>query len=167
MSDVNVVSGHVVDAAFHIHYRLGPGLFESVYARLLERKLLKRGLAVERQARVAFEFDGEHFDNGFRADLLVERCVLVEIKSVVELTPVYFMQVRTYLRLLNYPVGLLINFNVDLIKNGIKRLTNDRSPYGSTFMLGPQMNRHPQPGSTETGIPNNVSSEKGSLGDGE
>jgi GxxExxY protein len=92
MRDVNDVSGQVVDAAFHIHYQLGPGLFESVYERLLMRSLLKRGLAVERHARVGFEFDGERFDNAFRADLLVEGCVLVEVKSVVELTPVYFMQ---------------------------------------------------------------------------
>jgi GxxExxY protein len=135
MSDVSVVSGQVVDAAFHIHYQLGPGLFESVYEHLLERSLLKRGLAVERQSRVGFDFNGERFDNAFRADLLVEQCVLVEVKSVVELTPVHFMQVRTYLRLLDYPVGLLINFNVDLIKHGIKRLLNNRSAYGRTIRL--------------------------------
>jgi iron complex transport system substrate-binding protein len=135
MSDLNSVSGQVVDAAFHIHYPLGPGLFESVYERLLERSLLKRGLSVQRQASVEFEFDGERFRNGFRADLLVEGCVLVEVKSVVELTPVYFMQARTYLRLLNYPVALLINFNVDLIKHGIKRITNDRSPFGKRIGL--------------------------------
>ena len=132
---MNLVSGQVVDAAFHIHYQLGPGLLESVYERILERSLLKRGLAVERQTRVGFEFDGERFDNAFRADLIVERCVLVEVKSVVDLTPVYFMQVHTYLRLLNYPVGLLINFNVALIKHGIKRLINDRSPYGQNNRL--------------------------------
>jgi len=103
VSEVNAVSGQVVDAAFHIPYQLGPGLLESVYERILERSLRKRGLAVERQSRVGFEFEGERFDNAFRADLLVERCVLVEVKSVIELTPVYFMQVRTYLRLLNYP----------------------------------------------------------------
>jgi iron complex transport system substrate-binding protein len=130
VSDPNAVSGQIVDAAFHVHYQLGPGLFESVYERLLERSLLKRGCAVERQVPVAFEFDGEQFASAFRADLLVEACVLVEVKSVVELTPVHFMQVRTYLRLLNYPVGLLINFNVDLIKHGIKRLVNDRSAHG-------------------------------------
>ena len=73
MSEVNAVSGQVVDAAFHIHYQLGPGLLESVYERILERSLLKRGLAVERQSRVGFEFDGERFDNAFRADLIVER----------------------------------------------------------------------------------------------
>jgi len=131
MSDVNLVSEQVVDAAFHIHYQLGPGLFESVYEQLLDRSLRKRGLAVERQAPVGFEFEGERFQNAFRADLLVEGCVLVEVKSVVELAPVYFMQVHTYLRLLRYPVGLLINFNVELIKYGIKRLVNDRSPYGT------------------------------------
>ena len=135
MRDLNFVSGQVVDAAFHIHYQLGPGLFESVYVRLLERSLLKRGLLVERQAEVGLEFDGERFDNGFRADLLVDGCVLVEVKSVAELTPVYFMQVHTYLRLLNYPVGLLINFNVDLVKHGIKRITNDRSPFGNRIRL--------------------------------
>lgn len=136
MRDLNSVSGQIVDAAFHLHYELGPGLFESLYEHLLQRSLIKRGLTVQRQARVGFEFDGERFDNAFRADLLVEGCVLVEVKSVVELAPVYFMQVHTYLRLLNYPVGLLINFNVDLIKNGIKRLVNDRSPFGR-IRLGP------------------------------
>ena len=129
------VSGQVVDAAFHIYYKLGPGLFESVYERLLARSLLKRGLVVERQVPVGFDFDGERFDNGFRADLLVDGLVLVEVKSVVELAPVYFMQVHTYLRLLNYPVGLLINFNVDLIKHGIRRITNDRSPFGKRIRL--------------------------------
>ena len=95
--------------------------------------------------RVALEFDGERFDDAFRADLLVGGCVLVEVKSVAELTPVYFMQVRTYLRLLNYPVGLLINFNVDLFKNGIKRMTNDRLPQGTRSRLA-----YPQPVSTKT-----------------
>ena len=123
------VSGQVVDAAFHIHYKLGPGLFESVYEHLLERSLIKRGLAVQRQALVDSSSMAS-FDNGFRADLLVEGCVLVEVKSVVELAPVYFMQVHTYLRLPRYPVGLMINFNVDLIKHGIKRMVNDRSPFG-------------------------------------
>ena len=135
MRDVNDVSGQVVDAAFHIHYQLGPGLFESVYEHLLERSLLRRGLAVQRQAPVAFDFDGERFENAFRADLLVEGCVLVEVKSVVDLIPLHFMQTHTYLRLLDFPVGLLINFNVDLIKHGIKRLINSRSPYGKRIRL--------------------------------
>jgi GxxExxY protein len=136
VKDVNAVSGQVVDAAFHIHYKLGPGLFESVYERLLERSLIKRGLAVERQAPVSFEFDGEPFSSAFRVDLLVEGCVLVEVKSVVELAPVYFMQARTYMRLLNYPVGLLINFNVVRIKDGIKRLINERSEFGRIRLDG-------------------------------
>jgi GxxExxY protein len=135
MRDVNYVSGQVVDAAFHIHYQIGPGLFESVYERLMVRRLVKRGFSVEQQAPVAFEFEGERFENAFRADLLVDHCVLVEVKSVPELTPVCFMQTRTYLRLLDYPVGLLINFNVDLIKHGIKRMTNDRTPFGKRIRL--------------------------------
>jgi iron complex transport system substrate-binding protein len=136
LRDVNVVSGHIVDAAFQIHYQLGPGLFESVYERLLERSLRKRGLLVERQVPVSFEFEGERFEKAFRVDLLVEGCVVVEIKSVNALTPVHGMQVRTYLRLLNYPVGLLINFNADRLKHGIKRFINDRSPLGRIRLTG-------------------------------
>jgi GxxExxY protein len=124
---VNDVSGIIVDAAFHINYRLGPGLFESVYERLLARDLTRRGLHVERQKAIGFEYDGEWFANGFRADLLVDHSVLVEIKSVPELAPVFFMQVRTYLRLLDYRAGLLINFDTPLIKLGIKRITDPYS----------------------------------------
>jgi iron complex transport system substrate-binding protein len=122
--DIEETIGHIVDSAYHIHRGLGPGLFESVYERLLARDLTRRGFHVERQKGITFEFNGEWFEDGFRADLLVDHSVLVEVKSVERLAPIHFMQMRTYLRLLNCPAGMLINFNAPLIKNGIKRLNN-------------------------------------------
>ena len=108
--NVEEVSAAVVDAAFHLHRDLGPGLLESVYEVVLARMLDRRGLKVERQKTVAFDFDGMHFDDGLRVDLMVEDCLVVELKSVEILAPVHPKQLLTYLRLLNLPLGLLINF---------------------------------------------------------
>jgi len=124
MTDLNRISGEIVDAAFHIHSKLGPGLLESVYETILAGELEKRGLFVERQRIVPIEFEGMRFDEGFRADLIVENAVIVELKSVEHLAPVHFKQLLTYLRLLDYRLGLLINFGAPLIKDGIKRIAN-------------------------------------------
>lgn len=120
----NEVTGMVVDAAYRIHIQLGPGLLESVYQALLYRELLKRGLRVEKNVRVPIAFDGVQFDEGFVADLIVEDLVIVEIKSVVSTLPVHKKQLLTYLRLTGKRVGLLINFSVALIKEGIVRIAN-------------------------------------------
>ena len=124
MSDLNRISGTIVYAAFHIHSALGPGLLESVYEAVLARELEKRGLQVERQKPVPIVFDGLRFDEGFRADLIVENCVVVELKSVEEIARVHSKQLLTYLRLLDCRLGLLINFGAPVIKDGIRRIMN-------------------------------------------
>jgi GxxExxY protein len=124
MKDLNSLSGMIVDAAFHIHSTLGPGLLESVYEIVLEHELKKRGLKVARQKPVSFEYDGIRFDEGFRADLIVEDCIVVELKSVEELSRLHSKQILTYLRLLDYRLGLLINFGAPVIKDGIRRIVN-------------------------------------------
>jgi GxxExxY protein len=114
----------IVDASLGIHKALGPGLLESVYEVALYHELIKRGLEVKRQVPVAFVFDGNRYDEGFRMDLLVSGCVIVELKSVEVVHPVYKKQLLTYLRLSGKRLGLLINFNSALIKKGITRIVN-------------------------------------------
>jgi GxxExxY protein len=120
----NKIAKVVVDACFHIHTRLGPGLLESVYVRILEYELIKRGLHVRREVPVPFRYDELEFDEGFRADLIVNEIVILEIKSVEETAPVHKKQLLTYLKLTQIKLGLLINFGAPLIKNGIFRLVN-------------------------------------------
>jgi GxxExxY protein len=120
----NEVAKVIVDAAFHIHKALGPGLLESVYEIVLARELEKRGLKVERQKPVRISYEGATFDEGFRMDLLVEDVVIVELKSVEFLAPVHKKQLVTYLRLADKRLGLLINFGDALIKDGISRVVN-------------------------------------------
>ena len=120
----NEVTGIIVDEAFQLHKDLGPGLLESVYAKLLAHRLTKRGLKVEREKRVVFWYDGMRFDEGLRIDLLVNSEVVVELKSVEILPTVAFKQTLTYMRLTNKRVGLLINFGSALFKNGVKRIVN-------------------------------------------
>jgi len=118
------ITGEIVDAAVKLHRGLGPGLLESVYEQILARDLERRGLTVERQKIISFEFDGMHFDEGFRIDLLVENSVIVELKSVEKLAPVHSKQVLTYLRLMNLPVGLLLNFGAPTLIEGLHRIVN-------------------------------------------
>jgi iron complex transport system substrate-binding protein len=125
-------SAVVVDAAFHLHRDLGPGLLESVYEVVLARMLEKRGLKVERQKCVAFDFDGMHFNEGLRVDLMVEDCLVIELKSVETLAPVHPKQLLTYLRLLNLPLGLLINFGAPTFKAGVKRVVNNHQDFASS-----------------------------------
>ena len=120
----NTITGQIVDAAFRVHSTFGPGLLESVYEAVLANELRKRGLAVVRQLSVPLLYDGIELPIGFRADLMVEDTVIVEVKSVESIAPVHKMQVLTYLRLADKKVGLLINFNVRLIKDGIIRIVN-------------------------------------------
>ncbi|MFL5382394.1 MAG: GxxExxY protein [Longimicrobiaceae bacterium] len=124
MRTTNEITGEIVDVAYRLHSRLGPGLLESVYETVLAGLLQDRGLHVERQKAVSFEFEGHVFDDGLRVDLFVEHAVVVELKSVEKLAPVHMKQVLTYLRLLNLPVGLLINFGADRLKDGLQRVTN-------------------------------------------
>lgn len=120
----NEIAKIVVDAAFHIHTDLGPGLLESVYQTVMTHELRKRGLAVQPQAPISIVYNGVALDKGFNADLLVEDLVIIELKSVEELHPIHAKQLLTYLRLSQKRLGLLINFNTRLIKNGITRVVN-------------------------------------------
>ena len=128
MSDIDTLTSAIIEVAIGIHRDLGPGLFESVYEALLAAALEKRGLQVERQLGVGFEYDGMAFDEGFRVDLLVAGQVIVELKSVPELAPVHGKQVLTYLRLMQLPVGLLINFGASTLREGLRRVVNDHQP---------------------------------------
>ena len=120
----NEIAKIIVDAAFHLHKRLGPGLLETVYEVILANMLQRRGLKVERQVPVAIVFDGIKFNEGFRADLVVEGKVIVELKSVEKVVPVHKKQLLTYLRLADKRLGLLINFGAELIRDGISRVVN-------------------------------------------
>ncbi len=122
--DEEKIAAIIVDSAFQLHNDLGPGLLESVYNVLLADLIRKRGLAVAREVAVPISYHGTTFDLGFRADLLVEEKVCVEIKSVEQFAPVHPKQLLTYLKLLDYRLGLLINFGAPLIKEGIKRVSN-------------------------------------------
>jgi GxxExxY protein len=120
----NEIAKKIVDAAYHIHKRLGPGLLESVYETVLAYELKKRGLNVKRQVPVAIVYDNIKFDEGFRADLIAEDKVIVELKSVEKVSPVHKKQLLTYLRLADKRLGLLINFGSELIRDGISRVVN-------------------------------------------
>jgi GxxExxY protein len=120
----NEIASTIMDASFQIHRELGPGLLESVYEIILARKLTDIGLHVERQVPVPIQFQEMVFDEGFRADIVVERKVIIEIKSVERLLPVHSKQLLTYLRLTGCRLGLLINFGENLLKDGFKRVVN-------------------------------------------
>jgi GxxExxY protein len=120
----NEVAKQIVDAAFQVHTALGPGLLESVYEVVLAYELEKRGLRTLRQQAVPVVYQGTRIEIGFRADLIVEDKVIVEIKSVETVAPVHKKQLLTHLRLADKRLGLLINFNVALIKDGITRIVN-------------------------------------------
>jgi GxxExxY protein len=121
---INVITGSIVDAAMKVHTALGPGLLESTYEACLAYELSKRGLRVRRQAELPVVYQGIQIDAGYRIDLIVEEVVIVELKSVAELCPIFEAQLLTYLKLSGLKVGLLINFNVEHLKEGIKRMVN-------------------------------------------
>jgi GxxExxY protein len=120
----NIIAKDVVDAAFRIHSRLGPGLLETVYEVIMAYELRRRGYEVERQKPIPIVYDDINFEEGFRADLCVNNCVFVELKSVEELLPVHGKQVLTQIRLGGKRLGLLINFGSAYIKDGIERVVN-------------------------------------------
>ncbi|HTJ00064.1 MAG TPA: GxxExxY protein [Dongiaceae bacterium] len=126
---VDQLAKAVVDAAFAVHTELGPGLLENAYEACLSRELQLRGINHQRQIPVPLDYKGIRVEIGYRADVIVEEKLLIELKAVDELLPVHTAQVITYLRLKKFPFGLLINFNEVLIKNGIHRVLNvPRSP---------------------------------------
>jgi iron complex transport system substrate-binding protein len=131
MQALDDITGAVIDAGVKIHRELGPGLLESVYEVVLAREVERRGWRVERQRPVRIEYDGVVFEEGFRADLLVEARVLIELKSVERLAPVHSKQLLTYLRLMHLEVGLLINFGNATLKEGLHRVVNGLLPSAS------------------------------------
>jgi len=126
--ETNDFSSVIVDSAYKIHTEIGPGLFESVYEVVLADMLKSRGLSVQRQVPIPIKFAGRVYDEGFRADLIVNHQVIVEIKSIERLAPVHKKQVLTYLKLSGLPVGLLINFGGELLKGNIERLVIPGAP---------------------------------------
>ncbi len=125
MKDIDAISGDVIDVALRLHRDLGPGLLESVYETILAAKLSAMGYEVARQVAIDIEFEGLRFDGAFKIDLLVDRRLVIEIKSVEKLSAVHAKQLLTYLRLTRQPVGLLLNFGGETLKEGIRRLVND------------------------------------------
>ena len=119
-----VVGKAVLDSAFHVHTELGPGLLESVYEAAMSLDLQKRGFKVEQQKAIPVFFDGEKLDVGFRADLIINSAVLVELKSVEAVTPLFKKITLNYLRLIPLRLGFLINFNEEHLKNGLTRIVN-------------------------------------------
>jgi GxxExxY protein len=120
----NELAKEIVDAAYRIHRTLGPGLLETVYEVVLAHELKNRGLHVVRQQPIPIQYESIKFEEGFRADLIVEDKVMVELKSVESVSPVHKKQLLTYLRLTNRRLGLLINFGEELIRDGITRVVN-------------------------------------------
>ncbi len=121
---IDKVAAEIVDAALKIHKELGPGLLESAYETCMEHELLKRGYQVERQKSQPVYYDGIIIDVGYRIDLLVNDMIIIELKAVTELTAIHHAQLLTYLKLSRKSLGFLINFNVPLLKNGIRRVAN-------------------------------------------
>jgi len=130
--NVEEVAAMVVDTALRLHRDLGPGLLESVYEAVLAKMLEQQGMSVERQKPVPIHYLGMELNEGFRLDLLVDGQLIVELKSVECIHPVHPKQLLTYLRLMNLPLGLLINFGAPLLKDGIKRVVNRHTNFASS-----------------------------------
>ena len=126
--EINRITGAIIEESIKIHTDLGPGLLESVYEELLSYRLTKRGIRIKRQVPIPVMYETIKMELGFRADLIAEDCVIVEIKSVEALAPVHHKQLLTYLKLTGKTVGLLINFNEMLLKDGVKRIVNNYIP---------------------------------------
>lgn len=125
MLDKNTLSYKVIGCAMEVHNVLGPGLLESVYEKALVQELREKGLSVQTQMEVQVNYKGVNIGEGLRLDLLINDELIVELKSVEEFKPVHYKQLLTYLKLMNKRVGLLINFNTDNLRDGIKRVVND------------------------------------------
>lgn len=122
--EINEISGLIIDRSIMIHKTLGPGLLESVYQRILSYELRKSGLEVQKEVPIPVKWDGHSIDEGFRADLIVESKVLIELKSIEETAPIHRKQTLTYLKLTGLKLGLLINFGAVLLKDDLHRLAN-------------------------------------------
>src|SRR5688572_16527136 len=121
----NEISKILVDEAIYIHRSMGPGMLESVYVHCLAHRLMKKGLSVRTEVPVPLIFEDVYLECGYRSDLIIENKVVIEVKSVDALGPIHFAQTLTYLRLLNLKLGIVLNFNSTLMKEGIKRVVNN------------------------------------------
>lgn len=124
--DISVLTGIIVDAGLKVHRTLGPGLLESVYEECLAHELVRRSLNVQRQVWLPVDYEGIRLKTGYRLDMVVEDDVIVEIKAVDAFTKIHRAQLLTYLRLSGLSVGLLMNFNVELFKDGVRRVVAQR-----------------------------------------
>ena len=131
MRELDDIARAVVDAAFRLHHDLGPGLLETVYEQVLAAQLERCGFEVVRQQSIDITYAGLHFEGAFRADLIIDGRLLVENKSVEQLVPVHAKQVITYLRLLEMPLGLLVNFGGATFKGNVRRIANGQMPLAS------------------------------------
>ena len=122
--EINEITGQIIDAAIKVHNALGPGLLESAYEACLMYELIKRGIPVRNQVPLPIRYEDVSLEVGYRIDLLVMDSVLVELKSIDQVLPIHKAQLLSYLKLSDKKIGLLINFNVELLKNGITRLAN-------------------------------------------
>jgi iron complex transport system substrate-binding protein len=125
MKPIDEITSEVIDAAMAIHREIGPGLLESVYETILARKLARMGYEVEQQKALGFAYEDMEFPAAFKVDLIIDHQLIIELKSIDRLQPVHSKQLLTYLRLMKLPVGLLINFGCDTLKEGIKRVVNN------------------------------------------
>jgi GxxExxY protein len=123
--EINDITSIIIEESIYIHRELGPGLLESVYEEVLHYRLIKRGLEVKRQQGIPVFFEEVKMEIGFRADLIVENKVIVELKSLDIILPVHYKRLVTYLKLTKLKVALMINFNEELLKKGIKRVVNN------------------------------------------
>ena len=128
MPTADELAATAVDCGFHIHKELGPGLLESVYEAVLAEALRREGLFVEQQLPVPIKFRGMTFSDAFRADIVVDHSLIIEVKSVERNAPVHAKQLLTYLRLMKQPLGLLMNFGCETFRDGVKRVANGHNP---------------------------------------
>lgn len=122
--DLNFITGRIIHAAIEIHKALGPGLLESAYQACTAYELIQEGFIVDQQRPLPLEYKGVHVDAGYRIDMVVNKAVIVEFKSIDTLAPIHEAQLLSYLKLSGLKVGLLINFNIKFLKNGIRRIVN-------------------------------------------
>jgi GxxExxY protein len=130
--DIEALATIAIDCGFKLHNKLGPGLLESVYEVLLFESMKRRNLSVERQVPIKIHFEGITINEGFRADLLIEGQLLIELKSVEHLAPVHGKQLLTYLKLMDLPLGLLMNFGAATFREGMKRVVNNHRDFAAS-----------------------------------
>ena len=140
LHDPEELARTAVDCGFRLHKELGPGLLESVYETILTAMLAEAGLHVDRQKPISIEYEGVILQDAFRADLIVEKSLIIEIKSVEQLAPVHGKQLLTYLRLLKQPLGLLLNFGAATFRDGVKRVVNGHTNFASSRLRVHQEN---------------------------